>query len=112
MKTKNGERKHLLREYAKGLLPDDIRLRKKSPYPKTYDPGYETLINHELLSALSKPDCPLLALVDKDKITNFCLQVKDLGRPWYGQLMAGPQLVAHYLQILYWLEIYNVDITI
>lgn len=112
MKTKNGERKHLLREYAVGLLPDDIRLRKKSPYPKTYDPGYEAMINNEFLNALAKPDCPLHAFVDKDKAQNFCRQQKDLGRPWYGQLMAGPQLVAHYLQILYWLEEYKIEISI
>ena len=112
MKVKNGERKHLLREYAKNLLPDEIRLRKKSPYPKTYDPEYEALVNRELLSALNKKDCPLLEFLDKNKVTNFCLQVKDLGRPWYGQLMAGPQLVAYYLQILYWLEMYHVELCI
>ncbi len=112
MKAQNGERKHLLREYATDLLPDSIRLRKKSPYPKTYDPGYEAMINNELLNALSKPDCPLHAFVDKEKAQNFCRQQKDLGRPWYGQLMAGPQLVAHYLQILYWLEMYHVEISI
>ncbi|MBQ8519385.1 MAG: asparagine synthase (glutamine-hydrolyzing) [Agathobacter sp.] len=110
MKAQNGERKHLLREYAMGLLPEEIRTRKKSPYPKTYDPGYEALINQELLRALSKTDCPLHAIVDKRKAETFCRQVKDLGRPWYGQLMAGPQLVAHYLQILYWIEMYNIEI--
>ena len=112
MKAKNGERKHLLRAYATGLLPEEIRTRKKSPYPKTYDPGYELLINHELLTALSKPDCPLHAILDKNKAESFCRQTKDLGRPWYGQLMAGPQLVAYCLQILYWIEAYHVDLTI
>lgn len=110
MKASNGERKHLLREYAKGFLPESIRTRKKSPYPKTYDPGYETLVNQELLRALSKPDCPLHAIIDKDKAENFCRQIKDLGRPWYGQLMAGPQLAAYYLQILYWIDIYEIKI--
>ena len=112
MKAKNGERKHLLREYATGFLPETVRTRKKSPYPKTYDPGYETLINQELLRALSKSDCPLHAFVDKNKTENFCRQMKDLGRPWYGQLMAGPQLAAHYLQILYWIETYKINIAI
>ena len=112
MKAKNGERKHLLREYATGILPESIRTRKKSPYPKTYDPGYESLVNHELLRALSKSDCPLHAFVDKNKAENFCRQMKDLGRPWYGQLMAGPQLAAYYLQILYWIEAYKIIIEI
>ena len=112
MKAKNGERKHLLREYATGFLPETIRTRKKSPYPKTYDPGYEMLVNHELLRALSKPNCPLHAFVDKNKAENFCRQMKDLRLPWYGQLMAGPQLSAHYLQILYWIEAYKINLTI
>lgn len=110
MKAKNGERKHLLREYAKTLLPDSIRLRKKSPYPKTYDPGYEAMVNNELLNELRKTDCPLHLFVDREKAENFCRQVKDLGRPWYGQLMAGPQLVAYYLQILYWIETYHIQL--
>lgn len=112
MQTKNGERKHLLREYAKTLLPEEIRTRPKSPYPKTYDPGYEAMVNNELLNELRKSDCPLHAFVDKNKAENFCRQVKDLGRPWYGQLMAGPQLVAYYLQILYWIKEYNIKILI
>ncbi len=112
MKSQNGERKSLLRSYAKGLLPETIRTRIKSPYPKTYDPEYEMLVNSELLARLSQPSCPLHAIVDKEKAAIFCRQSKDLGRPWYGQLMAGPQLVAHYLQILYWLEEYKVDIRI
>lgn len=110
MQAKNGERKHLLRAYATGLLPENIRSRKKSPYPKTYDPGYESLVNQELLKALAKPDCPLHLFIDKTKAESFCRQSKDLGRPWYGQLMAGPQLTAYYLQILYWIEQYHIQI--
>ena len=112
MKAKDGERKHLLRSYATGLLPEEIRTRKKSPYPKTYDPGYEALVNAALLDALSKPDCPLHAIIDKAKAESFCRQIKDLGRPWYGQLMAGPQLAAYYLQIHYWIEAYDIQIQI
>lgn len=112
MQAQNGERKHLLREYAKSFLPEEIRARKKSPYPKTYDPGYEAMVNNELLNELRKSDCPLHAILDKEKAESFCRQVKDLGRPWYGQLMAGPQLVAYYLQILYWLKEYNIKILI
>lgn len=110
MKTSNGEVKHLLREYASNLLTDEIRLRKKSPYPKTYDPRYETMVNTALLDELSKPDCPLHAFADKDKISDFCGKLKDLGKPWYGQLMAGPQLAAYYLQICYWLKEYHIKI--
>lgn len=112
MKTKQGEVKHLLREYASKFLSDEIRLRKKSPYPKTYDPTYENMVNSALLQELSQSDCPLHAFVDKTKVLEFCGSSKDLGKPWYGQLMAGPQLVAYYLQICYWLKEYKVAIEI
>uniref|UniRef100_UPI004055A487 asparagine synthase (glutamine-hydrolyzing) n=1 Tax=Agathobacter sp. TaxID=2021311 RepID=UPI004055A487 len=112
IKTPDGEVKHLLRAYASGLLTDEIRLRKKSPYPKTYDPEYETMVNTALLQELSDPNCPLHAFVDKHKVSSFCAQIKDLGQPWYGQLMAGPQLVAYYLQICYWLKEYDIAIHI
>jgi asparagine synthase (glutamine-hydrolysing) len=110
MKAKNGEVKHLLREFAKGLIPEDVRTRQKSPYPKTYDPGYEALLSHALLAVVSDPNSPILAFVDPKKIAAFCQNPKDYGRPWYGQLMAGPQLMAYYLQINYWLEHYHVTI--
>jgi asparagine synthase (glutamine-hydrolysing) len=110
MKAKNEEVKHLLREYAKGLLPEEIRLRKKSPYPKTYDPGYELVLSTALQHVLSDSNSPLLAFVDKEKVSRFCENTKDYGKPWYGQLMAGPQLMAYYLQINYWFEKYQIKI--
>ena len=30
--------------------------------------------------------------------------------PWYGQLMKGPQLIAHLAQIHHWFETYRIDI--
>lgn len=110
IKTKNGEVKHLLREYAKGLLPEAVRTRKKSPYPKTYDPNYEKLLSALLLKVISDPNSPLLAFVNRKKIYDFCQSPKDYGKPWYGQLMAGPQLMAYYLQINFWLTHYQIKV--
>ena len=36
--------------------------------------------------------------------------VEDPGKPWYGQLMAGPQMLAFMLQVNYWLEQYHIQI--
>lgn len=30
--------------------------------------------------------------------------------PWFGQLMTGPQLLAHLAQIHYWFKDYNINI--
>ena len=45
MKAKGGLVKNILRQSAVGLLPDEILFRKKSPYPKTYNPYYENLLS-------------------------------------------------------------------
>ena len=38
------------------------------------------------------------------KLSRFLDSPKDYGKPWYGQLMAGPQMIAYLLQVNYWLE--------
>ena len=31
-------------------------------------------------------------IVDKSKVIDYINSSKDYGKPWYGQLMAGPQI--------------------
>ena len=97
---------------ATGLIPEKIRTRKKSPFPKTYDPGYESLLISALQKIITDPNSPLLAIADPKKIQAFCYHPKDLGKPWFGQLMAGPQLMAYYIQINEWFKKYNVKLSI
>lgn len=110
MKCPGGVVKGLLREAAKDLLPDSVLYRKKSPYPKTYDPAYEGLLRTELLRVLADPGQPLGSLIDLQKVQVFLSQPSDYGRPFYGQLMAGPQLLAYLLQVNYWLKHYKIRI--
>lgn len=112
MKAKDGVVKNVLRQSSRGLLPDEILFRKKSPYPKSYNPFYEELLGRRLLQELEDSNAPLLRFVDKEKLLTFVRSVKDYGKPWYGQLMAGPQMLAYMLQINFWLKEYKVDIRI
>lgn len=112
MKARDGVVKNVLRQAARALLPDTILFRKKSPYPKTYDPFYEQLLTTRLKEKLAQPDCPLLPLLDLAAVTRFLESPKDYGAPWYGQLMAGPQMIAWLLQTEYFLRKYNVRIQI
>ena len=107
MKCRDGVTKGLLRAAGKGLLPREILWRPKSPYPKTYDPEYEFLVRFGLQRVLEKEEEPLNRLVDKEKVTQYMSTPKDYGRPFYGQLMAGPQLLAWLLQVNYWLKKYR-----
>lgn len=110
MKAKGGLVKNILRQSAVGLLPDEILFRKKSPYPKTYNPYYENLLSARLKEVLSDGSSPLLPLLDHTAVQKFLDNPKDYGQPWYGQLMAGPQMTAYLLQIHYWLIEYHVTI--
>ena len=110
MKAKDGLVKNLLRQCAKNYLPDTITFRKKSPYPKTYHPYYEQLLRQRLSVLLTTGESPLLALIDKEKTMQFLNQEGDYGKPWYGQLMAGPQMIAYLLQIHYWLSENKIDL--
>ncbi len=112
MKAKDGIVKNVLRQAARSLLPEEILFRKKSPYPKTYHPHYEKLLAGRLRAVLEQPDCPLRELVDITAVMLFLDKTKDYGAPWYGQLMAGPQMIAYLLQVEYWLRKYHVNITI
>jgi asparagine synthase (glutamine-hydrolysing) len=110
IKCKGGVVKHLLRQAGIGILPDEVLFRKKSPYPKTYHPGYEKIIRERLQDVLSNKNSPLLALIDPVKANDFLSSSFDYGKPWFGQLMAGPQMIAYLLQINYWLEKRKVSI--
>lgn len=108
MKNHNGIVKGLLRAAGEGYLPDEVLYRKKSPYPKTYDPAYEQLVRKHMLEIIHTPNAPLRDLVDEKKVEQFMSCPSDYARPFYGQLMAGPQLLAYLLQINYWLEHYHI----
>lgn len=110
MKDYKGTEKGLLRYAVRDLLPQKILWRKKSPYPKTYDPEYMTLVTGKLEKILKAPSAPLHALVDRSALES--LITRDDPWPWYGQLMKRPQTIAYFLQIDHWLRHYNVDILI
>lgn len=109
MKSRNGVRKQVLRDAAEGLLPEDVRCRPKSPYPKTHNPLYEQMVRARLLTILDDPAAPLHALVDEDALRAGLLSdAGDYGRPWFGQLMAGPQMLAYLIELNVWMERYGI----
>lgn len=100
-----GREKGLLRHAMEGLLPEPVLYRKKSPYPKTFDPRYEAMVREELESLLAQ-DAAIWSVISKTEVKN--LLDSDLTTPWYGQLMRKPQLMGYFLQIHFWLEHYHV----
>lgn len=108
MKAKDGVVKHLLRESGRGKLPEEVLFRRKSPYPKTYDPGYEKLLKEMFQEMLEDLNAPVLQFLDKKSLQEFMEMPCDYGKPWYGQLMAGPQMLAYLFQVNEWMKIYKV----
>ena len=106
-KDHGGVEKGLLRTAVKGLVPDEILWRKKSPYPKTFDPRYRDLIADRLRLLLEDHNTPVWHLVDRNQARE--LLISEHLWPWYGQLMKGPQTMAYLLQIDFWLRHYGIQ---
>lgn len=113
LKALNGREKGLLRYAMKDVLPDKIVDRKKSPYPKTWNPTYLAKVKGMLTNIVNKHDSPINTLLNRDYILQILeTDGKAFTRPWFGQLMTGPQLMAYLIQVNMWLEKYNPEIKI
>ena len=110
MKAKDNVVKNLLRQAGRGMLPDEILFRRKSPYPKTYDKAYETLLAGKVRDILEDTSSPILQFIDREKTLRFLSSPSDYGKPWYGQLMAAPQMMAYVIQIDFWMRQYQVEV--
>lgn len=109
MKYLDNKEKGLLRAATKKLniLPDEVLYRKKSPYPKTYHPKYDELLITNFKEIINSPNEPINQLLDKNKALSFVDTKMNYSKPWYGQLMAGPQLIAYMLQVNYWMKLWT-----
>lgn len=111
MKIFGHREKGLLRKALEGILPSEILYRKKSPYPKTHHPGYTKKVTNLLTEALRDKNSALHEFFDPTQLQKI-IDTKGAAftEPWYGQLMTGPQLLAHLLQIHIWFKDYNINI--
>ena len=108
MKALNGREKGLLRYIVKDLLPSEIVDRKKSPYPKTHNPTYLAKVKEMLTQIINKQNAPINNLLNREYILEILkTDGKAFTRPWFGQLMTGPQLMAYLCQVNMWLERYQ-----
>ena len=108
MKDLHGREKGLLREAVKGIVPEEIRMRKKSPYPKTHNPAYMRAVSNLLRQVLDEGTSPMFDLIRKDALEQLLTETR--AQPWYGQLMQTPQTIAYFLQLHHWMQLYHVTI--
>lgn len=108
MKAYKGREKGLLRYAFEGILPEEVVYRKKSPYPKTHNPNYSKIVKKELLQIIENENSPINKILNKEYILKIIeTEGKAFSRPWFGQLMTGPQLMAYLIQVNMWLERYT-----
>lgn len=103
--------KGLLRRALRGILPQEIIDRKKSPYPKTFHPVYTHFVTSWMERILVEKSSPILQIIDMEQTRNLVATGgRSFDRPWYGQLMTGPQLIAYLIQIDLWMRMYKVKL--
>ena len=107
-KDYNSYEKGLLRKTVEDILPDEVLWRKKSPYPKTHNPEYLTIVSKKLQEIIENSNSPVLSFIKKSELEKLLKSNKS--EPWYGQLMTTPQTIAYFIQINYWLEKYKIII--
>ncbi|MFJ8103876.1 asparagine synthase (glutamine-hydrolyzing) [Lysinibacillus sp. NPDC096212] len=111
MKNLDGMEKGLLRKAMQHLLPEEVLYRKKNPYPKTYHPIYTAGIQKWLRDIMEDKNSILYELFERQKLIELIESGGSSFKvPWYGQLMAGPQLLAYLGQIHTWFELYNIQL--
>ncbi len=108
IKFENKTEKALLRNAMRDYLPDKILMRKKSPFPKTHSPIYEKAVKEILKNRIAAGGI-LSNIINKDALEAL---YSGNTSTWFGQLMAGPQLMAWLVQFDYWFEHYNVDLIV
>ena len=113
MKSLKGREKGLLRYICKDFLPSEIVDRKKSPYPKTHNPTYLAKVKGMLSKIMEDKNAPINNLLNHQYILDILnTNGSTFTRPWFGQLMTGPQLMAYLCQVNMWLEKYQPKIEI
>lgn len=111
MKMYRGREKGILRKAFEGILPEEVLYRKKSPYPKTHNPEYTTLIQKWMKDILQDKSSALHEFFQKEKLERMVETGGDsFQEPWFGQLMTGPQLLAYLVQLHTWFKDYHINV--
>jgi len=110
MKAAGGQAKGLLRAAMQGVLPEAVLSRKKSPYPKTFHPGYLAAMRRRVAEILADPASPLRPLLNSSALRQWLAADTEFDIPCFGQLMRLPQLLAYLVQVDLWMRRYHVTI--
>lgn len=111
MKFMGGQEKGLFRAAVRDLMPERLLKRKKSPYPKTCSPVYGDIIRRMALNLVSDTGAPIFEFVNRDRVRTLAeSDLNPVDTPWFGQLMAGPQMLGYLWQVNQWMKERNITV--
>ena len=109
MKFMGGQEKGLFRAAVADLLPEKLLRRRKSPYPKTCSPEYGQIIRQMALRLTMDAEAPVFQWISRERVREIAhTDLNPADTPWYGQLMAGTQLLGWIWQVNRWMKERNI----
>ena len=78
IKSYNNREKGILRKAFENELPEIITWRKKSPYPKTFNPEYLDCVREMTSAVLSDKNSPLCEMLDLSAVSNLIQNPESL----------------------------------
>ena len=97
----------ILDSRAKKIQDDTAQAEQLRAEAEQMHQQYEQLLAQRLRQVLENREAPVNRFLDREKAERFLTMEKDYGRPWFGQLMAGPQMMAYLLQVNAWMQQYD-----
>lgn len=112
MKNAGGVGKGLLRHAMRGILPDDVLWRPKSPFPTTHNPQYLRRVKELLVERLRQPSSPLRPLLNMPALDRLleAPESEATQRHWFGMFAKDAQFLAYLYQIDLWMTEYRVSL--
>lgn len=98
-KSLHNREKGIVREAFKDLLPYDIVQRKKSPYPKTFNPLFFQAVSGRVKKLIEDKNSIIGAIADKKIVAELRENPEMCTVPWYGQLMRAPEILGFLIQL-------------
>lgn len=109
-KSANGREKGIMRDAFADMLPKAITQRKKTPYPKTFNPIFKKKLISCAERLVNDKESILSQIVNKDTFNDLCLEKISVANPWYGQLMRLPQIFGYLIELDMFFRRFNLQI--
>jgi asparagine synthase (glutamine-hydrolysing) len=106
MKTVGKIEKGILRRALTGILPDDVRTRRKSAYPSSQNPTYEEGLRQWVLQILNDPNAPILPFIN----ANMLRRLTEGKSPLPAEVAIF--LYERIIQVNAWLQEYRVSVVL